>query len=68
MKITIDTNQFEISELLIAIANQKNELDSHKKKLIEMNSRGTKYNALKAINNRIKDLTSIYVKLYNASI
>ena len=65
MVVTLDTNQFEMDELMNAIANQVAHLDDHRKILIkEIDNGQNKGNALKAINNRLKDLKSIQVKLH----
>lgn len=65
MVVTLDTNQFEMDELMNAIANQVAHLDDHRKILIkEIENGQNKCNALKAINNRLKDLKSIQVKLH----
>jgi len=65
MVVTLDTNQFEMDELMNAIANQVAHLDDHRKILIkEIENGQNKGNALKAINNRLKDLKSIQVKLH----
>lgn len=65
MVVTLDTNQFEMDELMNAIANQIAHLDDHRKILIkEIENGQNKGNALKAINNRLKDLKSIQVKLH----
>ena len=65
MVVTLDTNQFEMDELMNAIANQIAHLDDHRKILIkEIENGQNKGNALKAINNRLNDLKSIQVKLH----
>ena len=65
MVVTLDTNQFEMDELMNAIANQVAHLDDHRKILIkEIKNGHNKGNALNAINNRLKDLKSIQVKLH----
>jgi len=65
MVVTLDTNQFEMDELMNAIANQVAHLDDHRKILIkEIENGQNKGNALKAIDNRLKDLKSIQVKLH----
>lgn len=65
MVVTLDTNQFEMDELMNAIANQVAHLDDHRKILIkEIENGQNKGNALKAINNRLKDLKLIQVKLH----
>ena len=65
MIVTLDTNQFEMDELMNAIANQITHLDNHRKILIkEIENGQNKDNVLKAINNRLKDLKSIQVKLH----
>ena len=65
MIVTLDTNQFEMDELMNAIANQITHLDDQRKTLIkEIENGQNKGNVLKAINNRLKDLKSIQVKLH----
>ena len=65
MIVTLDTNQFEMDELMNAIANQITHLDDHRNILIkEIENGQNKGNVLKAINNRLKDLKSIQVKLH----
>ena len=65
MIVTLDTNQFEMDELMNAIANQITHLDDRRKTLIkEIENGQNKSNVLKAINNRLKDLKSIQVKLH----
>ena len=65
MIVTLDTNQFEMDELMNAIANQITHLDDKRKTLIKEIEKGqNKGNVLKAINNRLKDLKSIKVKLH----
>lgn len=65
MIVTLDTNQFEMDELMNAITNQITHLDDHRKILIkEIENGQNKGNVLKAINNRLKDLKSIQVKLH----
>lgn len=65
MIITLDTNQFEMDELMNAITNQITHLDDHRNILIkEIENGQNKSNVLNAINNRLKDLKSIQVKLH----
>ena len=65
MIVTLDTNQFEMDELMNAIDNQITHLDDQRKTLIkEIENGQNKGNVLKAINNRLKDLKSIQVKLH----
>lgn len=65
MIVTLDTNQFEMDELMNAIVNQITHLDDRRKILIkEIENGQNKGNVLKAINNRLKDLKSIQVKLH----
>ena len=65
MIVTLDTNQFEMDELMNAIANQITHLDDHRNILIkEIENGQNKSNVLNAINNRLKDLKSIQVKLH----
>ena len=65
MIITLDTNQFEMDELINAITNQITHLDDHRNILIkEIENGQNKSNVLNAINNRLKDLKSIQVKLH----
>ena len=65
MIVTLDTNQFEMDELMNAIANQITHLDDHRNILIkEIENGQNKGNVLKAINNRLKDLKSIQIKLH----
>lgn len=65
MIVTLDTNQFEMDELMNAIVNQITHLDDRRNILIkEIENGNNKGNLLKAINNRLKDLKSIQVKLH----
>ena len=65
MIVALDTNQFEMDELMNAITNQITHLDDHRNILIkEIENGQNKGNGLKAINNRFKDLKSIQVKLH----
>lgn len=65
MIVTLGTNQFEMDELMNAIANQITHLDDRRNILIkEIENGQNKGNVLKAINNRLKDLKSIQVKLH----
>lgn len=65
MIVTLDTNQFEMDELMNAITNQITHLDDRRNILIkEIENGQNKGNILKAINNRLKDLKSIQVKLH----
>lgn len=65
MIVTLDTNQFEMDELMNAITNQITHLDDHRNILIkEIENGQNKSNVLNAINNRLKDLKSIQVKLH----
>ena len=65
MIVTLDTNQFEMDELMNAIDNQITHLDDQRKTLIkEIENGQNKGKVLKAINNRLKDLKSIQVKLH----
>lgn len=65
MIVILDTNQFEMDELMNAIANQITHLDDHRNILIkEIENGQNKSNVLNAINNRLKDLKSIQVKLH----
>lgn len=65
MIVTLDTNQFEMDELMNAIVNQITHLDDRRNILIkEIENGQNKGNVLKAINNRLKDLKSIQVKLH----
>ena len=65
MIVTLDTNQFEMDELMNAITNQITHLDDHRNILIkEIENGQNKSNVLDAINNRLKDLKSIQVKLH----
>ena len=65
MIITLDTNQFEMDELMNAITNQITHHDDHRNILIkEIENGQNKSNVLNAINNRLKDLKSIQVKLH----
>ena len=69
MIVTLDTNQFEMDELMNAIVNQITHLDDRRKTLTkEIENGQNKGNALKAINNRLKDLKSIQVKLHKIMI
>ena len=69
MIVTLDTNQFEMDELMNAIANQITHLDDRRNILIkEIENGQNKGNVLKAINNRLKDLKSIQVKLHKTMI
>ena len=69
MIVTLDTNQFEMDELMNAIANQITHLDDHRNILIkEIENGQNKGNVLKAINNRLKDLKSIQVKLHKTML
>ena len=69
MIVTLDTNQFEMDELMNAIANQITHLDDRRKTLIkEIDNGQNKVNVLKAINNRLKDLKSIQVKLHKTML
>lgn len=69
MIVILDTNQFEMDELMNAIANQITHLDDHRNILIkEIENGQNKGNGLKAINNRLKDLKSIQVKLHKIMI
>ena len=64
MIVTLDTNQFEMDELMNAIVNQITHLDDRRKTLTkEIENGQNKGIVLKAINNRLKDLKSIQVKL-----
>ena len=65
MIVALDTNQFEMDELMNAITNQITHLDDHRNILIkEIENGQNKSNVLNAINNRFKDLKSIQVKLH----
>ena len=65
MIVTLDTNQFEMDELINAITNQITHLDDRRNILIkEIENGQNKGTVLKAINNRLKDLQSIQVKLH----
>ena len=65
MIVALDTNQFEMDELMNAITNQITHLDDHRNILIkEIENGQNKSNVLNAINNRLKDLKSIQVKLH----
>ena len=69
MIVTLDTNQFEMDELMNAITNQITHLDDHRNILIkEIENGQNKGNVLKAINNRLKDLKSIQVKLHKTML
>lgn len=69
MIITLDTNQFEMDELMNAITNQITHLDDHRNILIkEIENGQNKSNVLNAINNRLKDLKSIQVKLHKITL
>lgn len=69
MIVTLDTNQFEMDELMNAIADQITYLDDHRNILIkEIENGQNKSNVLNAINNRLKDLKSIQVKLHKIMI
>ena len=64
MIVTLDTNQSEMDELMNAIVNQITHLDDRRKTLTkEIENGQNKGIVLKAINNRLKDLKSIQVKL-----
>lgn len=65
MIVTLYTNQFEMDELMNAITNQITHLDDHRNILIkEIENGQNKSNVLNAINNRLKNLKSIQVKLH----
>ena len=65
MIVTLDTNQFEMDELMNVIANQITHLDDRRNILIkEIENGQNKGNVLKAINKRHKDLKSIQIKLH----
>ena len=69
MIVTLDTNQFEMDELMNAIDNQITHLDDRRNILIkEIENGQNKGNVLKAINNRLKDLKSIQVKLHKTML
>ena len=69
MIVALDTNQFEMDELMNAISNQITHIDDRRNILIkEIENGQNKGNGLKAINNRLKDLKSIKVKLHKIMI
>ena len=69
MIVALGTNQFEMDELMNAISNQITHIDDRRNILIkEIENGQNKGNGLKAINNRLKDLKSIKVKLHKIMI